>query len=99
MTTAIPQPAIVHHAAASRFEVRTDGQLAVADYVLRGDVMVMTHTGVPRALEGRGLAARLVGAALDHARAKRLRVESHCSYVTAYMQRNPETLDLLIDRH
>lgn len=96
-----PPLSVVHNTAQSRFEVHVDGQLAVADYVLRAgddgrDVMVMTHTLVPRALEGRGIAAQLVAAAMAHAREQGLAVDPKCSYVAAYMQRRPELHDLRV---
>lgn len=86
---------VKHDVAAQRFETRVDGHLCEADYELIDGVMWMTHTGVPRALEGRGIAAQLVKAALDHARAQGLKVRPSCSYVRVYMQRHPETQDLL----
>ena len=67
----------------------------VADYRLAGSVMAMTHTLVPQALEGRGIAAALVAQALAHARSEGWRVRPVCSYVESYMRRHPETLDLL----
>lgn len=84
-----------HNPAASRFETTVDGQLCVADYRLEGGVMSMTHTYVPPALEGRGIAAALVAKALAHARGQGLRVRPACSYVAAYMQRHRDALDLL----
>ena len=89
--------AVIHIAAASRFGATVDGQLCVADYRLAGTLMTMHHTFVPPALEGRGIAAALVAAALAHARREGLRVRPTCSYVSAYMRRHPETLDLLAD--
>ena len=86
---------IQHHAGAHRFEASVDGRSCVADYRLIGNLMVMHHTGVPPALEGRGIAAALVAAALAHARSQGWRVRPSCSYVAAYMQRHRETLDLL----
>jgi predicted GNAT family acetyltransferase len=86
---------VTHNTAASRFEVLVEGHLCVADYRLAGGVMQMTHTGVPPPLEGRGIAARLVVAALAHARGQGLKVCPSCSYVAVYMRRHPETLDLL----
>ena len=90
-----PSPRITHNSAASRFETTVEGQLCVADYRLAGSVMAMTHTHVPPALEGRGIAAALVAEALAHARREGWRVRPLCSYVARYMQRHPETLDLL----
>ena len=89
--------AVVHNPAASRFEATVDGQLCVAMYRVYGRLMMLNHTGVPHAQRGRGIAAALIAAALDHARAKGLKVRPDCSYAEAYMQRHPETLDLLQD--
>ena len=86
--------AIEHHPEAQRFEITVDGLRSVAEYRLADGGMHMTHTGVPPALQGRGIAARLVQAALDHARAQGLKVNPLCSYVRVYMQRHPETQDL-----
>lgn len=87
---------IVHNPTASRFEATVDGQLCVCQYRLFRNVMMLVHTGVPTALRGRGIAAALVRAALDHARAKGLKVRPDCSYAEAYMERHAETLDLLL---
>lgn len=87
--------AITHNPAASRFECTVDGHLSVADYQLRDGVMWMTHTSVPNALQGRGIAAALVAAATDHARAQGWKVKPLCSYVEVWMRRHPESLDLL----
>ncbi len=97
--TTRPTIAVAHNASALRFEASVDGLLSEASYRLAegaaGPVMVMTHTGVPTALEGRGIAGQLVAAALGHARAQGWRVRPLCSYVAAYMRRHPETQDLL----
>lgn len=87
--------AITHNAAASRFETTVDDLLCRADYQLVDGVMRMTHTGVPSALGGRGIAAQLVAAALAHAEAQGYKVEPWCSYVRTYMQRHPESQALL----
>jgi predicted GNAT family acetyltransferase len=86
---------VIHNTAQSRFETTVDGQLAKLDYHLRDSVIVLVHTEVPKALEGRGLGASLVQAALAHAREAGLKVEPRCAYAAAYMQRHPETQDLL----
>ena len=83
-----------HNTAESRFEAIVDGFLSVADYGLSDGQMVMTHTFVPPDLRGRGVAEKLVRAAMEHARAERLRVVPACSYVGAFLQRHPEYRDL-----
>jgi uncharacterized protein len=85
----------LHNEKASRFEMRVQGQLCIAQYRLIDGVMWLTHTEVPPHLQGRGHAAHVVKAALDHARAHGLKVRPACSYVHGYMRRHPETRDLL----
>jgi len=87
--------AVTHNAARQRFEATVDGQLCVADYQLRGNVMWMTHTGVPSAVGGRGIAAELVRVALAWAEKSGHTVEPSCSYVEVYMRRHPQTQRLL----
>lgn len=86
---------VIRNESASRFEATVEGRLCIADYRLRPGVMVMPHTVVPPALQGRGIAAELVRTALDWARGQGLKVEPVCSYVALYMRRHPETQDLL----
>ncbi|SFV37545.1 hypothetical protein SAMN05216456_2978 [Devosia crocina] len=57
--------------------------------------MVITHTGVPPAFEGRGIAARLVNAAIADARDQGFKITPVCSYVVAQFRRHPEWSDLL----
>ncbi len=91
-------PEIVHDRAAGRFETTIDGLRCEAAYEMIDGVMWLTHTAVAHRLEGRGIAARLVRAALDYARAEGLKVQPACSYVRAYMRRHPETQDLIATR-
>lgn len=72
----------------SRFEAHQDGALVgVLDYVLRGDVITFTHTGVPEALRGRGIAAELVAGAIGQARAEGAHeIVPQCSYVQRWMK-------------
>ncbi|MBP3973270.1 GNAT family N-acetyltransferase [Pseudoxanthomonas spadix] len=81
----------VHHQPqANRFVIDADGQQAVLDYQLQGHRMVITHTGVPTALRGRGLAEALTRAALAHAQDQGLKVTPACSYAASFLERHPE---------
>ncbi len=86
--------AVEHLADLGRFQTEVEDQPCVAEYRLEGKVMTVTHTGVPTPLEGRGIAAALMQAVFDHARAHDLKVRPQCSYAAAYMQRHPETATL-----
>ncbi|HNJ82754.1 MAG TPA: GNAT family N-acetyltransferase [Piscinibacter sp.] len=86
---------IEHDAKAGRFFTQVHGHLCLCDYRLRDGVMAITHTEVAPELEGQGIAAELVRAALAHAREQGLKVRPLCSYVQAYMRRHPEVQSLL----
>jgi predicted GNAT family acetyltransferase len=88
---------IRHNPEARRFEAFVDGELCRADYRMAGDVMHIVHSEVPYRLEGQGLAAQVVRAALDYARANGLKVVPACGYVRAYMRRHKESQDLLAE--
>jgi predicted GNAT family acetyltransferase len=87
-------PDIHHDPVAHRFETRVDDALCVLDYTLDHGVMTITHTLVPEAVGGRGLAGALVRAALDAARLEGWKVVPACSYAKAWMARHPEFDDL-----
>ena len=88
---------------ASRYEARlppnADGDgapaVAFAAYLRHGGEIVFTHTEVPPALEGRGVASALARAALDDARRKGLAVIPRCPFVAAFIRRHPEYRDLV----
>ncbi len=63
------------------------GRRCVLDYRRQGDAVVFTHTGVPPALRGQGLAAQLVSAGLQWAAEQGLRVIPACSYVASFLRR------------
>lgn len=87
--------AIENNTAASRFEYKENGQLCYLNYSLNHHVMSITHTWVPQALEGRGIAAELTKAALTAARENHWKILPICSYTVAYIKRHPEYQDLL----
>ena len=86
---------IEHLPELGRFQAVVEGHACVADYRLADGVMAITHTEVHPSLGGRGIAAALVQALLDHARAHSLKVLPLCSYADAYMRRHPESAALL----
>lgn len=87
--------AIQHDRVAHRFETREEDMPCLLEYTLADGVMTITHTGVPAAVGGRGIAAALVQEALETARAEGWKVVPACSYAAVWMQRHPAYHDLL----
>lgn len=81
---------ITNDEAAGRYETVVDGCTAELTYRLTGDRMVITHTGVPPAIEGRGVGSALARAALDDAAARDLTVVPLCSFVASWLDRHPD---------
>lgn len=65
---------------------------AEIDFLLREDVLIVTHTWVDEDLGGQGLARKLVLEVLSLAKEKQLRIQTSCSYVRGYFQRNPDSV-------
>ena len=86
---------VLNNIAESRFEATVEGLLCVAEYVIKEDRMIFTHTFVPAELRGRGIAEKLVRTALAEVRAKHLKVIPVCSYVARFIDRHKEYGDLL----
>jgi len=86
---------VVHNSDARRFEVQHGDMIAVLEYQLVPGRIVFTHTGVPKAMEGRGIGGALVRTGLEHARQHDLAVRPVCPFVAAYIARHPEYADLV----
>lgn len=87
---------ILHDESQQQFYCLEDGLRSVIDYQLRDHVMTITHTGVPAALEGRGIAGALTKHALKTAQERGWKVVPACSYAEAYLRRHPEFTQLLL---
>jgi predicted GNAT family acetyltransferase len=90
------QPYEIHHdPVAHRFSTVVDGVEAEVDYHYDGEVLVINHTGVPRPIEGRGIASELVRAAFEFARGAGVKVRPACSYAAGWVQKHRQYADLL----
>jgi predicted GNAT family acetyltransferase len=80
----------------SRYELRLDGELVgLCDYAPRRGRLVFPHVETRPEFEGRGLATRLVRAALLDVRARGARIEPQCPFVVAFLRSNPDFADLV----
>jgi predicted GNAT family acetyltransferase len=86
---------VTHNIRENRYEATVEGKLCVAEYVRNNDRMIFTHTFVPAELRGRGIAEKIVRAALADARTQKLKVTPACSYVARFIDRHPEYRELI----
>ena len=97
MSTTDSVPLVTNKRDEHRYEVKVDEQLAVLTYKLQVGRITFLHTGVPPALEGRGIANQLASFALEEARAQHLTVVPLCPFVASYIRRHREYLPLLTE--
>lgn len=75
-----------------------ESELTYARAMQHGQKLIVAeHTGVPRALSGRGIGLALVARAVEDARAEGAKVAPHCSFVRLHMQRNAGWRDLIAE--
>ena len=89
---------ITNNLALSRFETVEEGTTAYLSYELFPGIIELQHTIVPRAIEGRGIAARLTDFAVAYARSEGLLIRPVCSYSVRYFERHAE-LGVLLAEH
>jgi predicted GNAT family acetyltransferase len=89
------EPHVRDNPARSRYEVEIDGLLAVVEYNRVEGGIVVSHSEVPKTLEGQGIAGAMYRALLATARTEGLRVIPVCPVFAVYLQRHPETHDLI----
>ena len=81
---------VVHNTAQKRFEIQLGDQIAMVKYILGSGEIIFTHTEVPEAFEGQGIASKMAKVAVEYAKAQGLRIRPMCPYMASYIQRHPE---------
>lgn len=79
-----------------RFELERDGNVATLNYTVAGKVLALTHTEIPDAMRGSGVASTLARTALDWARENHMKVDVVCPFVAAFLESHPEYQDLVL---
>lgn len=91
---------VIDNPSRRRYELRL-GEKVIGSiaYDTEPNAVVLIHTEVDRAFEGRGYGSRLISGALDDIRARGLSVVPVCRFVNAYLGRHPEYADLVAREH
>ena len=82
-----------------QFQVELDGETAFAEYRLVDHGIILPHTVVPEAFEGRGVGSALAKAALGYARDHALKVIPTCPFIAGYIRKHPEWHDIVHDTY
>jgi len=81
---------VVHNPEKKRFEIQIGDQIAMVKYVMGSKEIIFTHTEVPEAFEGRGIAGKMAKSAIEYAKEHGLRIRPMCPYIAEYIKRHPE---------
>ena len=80
----------------SRYAIFLDDELGgFAAYQESGREISLTHTEIDSRFEGKGLGSGLARGALDDVRSRDLSLLPHCSFISGYIKRHDEYLDLV----
>ena len=93
------EPTVIHNTDAHSYEIFIGAEkVGNLDYSLRLNEIHFTHTGVDPKHQGKNLAAILTKWALNDVREQgKYKVVPVCSYTVRYMDKHPETQDLLLN--
>ncbi len=83
-------PVVEDERAAERFVVREGTDEAELTYHRHGDRLALLHTGVPPAMEGKGVGSALVRAAAERAAGEGLVVVPYCPFASRWLKSHPE---------
>jgi predicted GNAT family acetyltransferase len=80
----------------NRYEIRVDGDLAgFVEYEREGDSVVLIHTEVDSAFEGKGVGSALARGTLDDIRGKGGTVVPVCPFIKKWIGKHPDYRDLV----
>lgn len=89
---------VIDDAANNRFVFIENGLEAELTYRVEDNTLTLLHTGVPEDLGGRGIAGRLVQAAVNRASQSGETVAPWCPYTRSWLKKNTnEAAKLTID--
>lgn len=79
-----------------RYEFLGESEVPYIEYIKAQDRIFLTHTEVPKSLEGKGVGSAIVEIALKEVEAKELTLVPLCPFVAGYIKRHPEWKKLVL---
>ncbi len=89
---------LINNEEKKQFEVNADGHTAFVEYTIDNDNKIyLTHTEVPKDLEGKGVGSAMVKKVLQHIKEKGNKVVPMCPFISSYIDKHQEFQSLLSD--
>lgn len=85
---------LIHNEPECKYEYHIDGHIAYITYDDQDGNMHLTHTIVPDALAGKGLAKQLLEDVLAQIEKNGKKAVAQCSYIVKYQEKNPDKSDI-----
>ena len=86
---------VINNEAKKQFELEVNGVLAVIQYKIMGDKILLLSTRVPKELSGQGVGSKLVKESFDIIEKTDLKAVPVCSFIQGWLRKHPEKQDLL----
>lgn len=87
---------LIENAAAKRYEFQIDHHLAFVEYIKTTDKIFLTHTEVPKELEGQGIGSSLIKKVLAEVERLQLILIPLCPFVAMYIKKHPDWKKLVL---
>lgn len=88
---------LINNIEENQYEFHIEKHIAKIEYIRAANKEIyLTHTEVPTALEGQGIASALIKKVLEDIEHKGLRLIPLCPFVVGYIQKHPEWRKLVI---
>ncbi|MEM1322523.1 MAG: GNAT family N-acetyltransferase [Bacteroidota bacterium] len=87
---------LIDNAEAKQYEFHIDGHTPKIEYIKAKGKIYLTHTEVPKELEGKGIGSALIKATLEDVKRQELTLVPLCPFVAAYIKRHPEWRELVL---
>ena len=95
----MPEQEVTDNTSLHRFELKQGNEIASILYSKTPHSIRLIHTEVPPALQGQGVASKLVKGTLDLLRDSGLTIVPSCPFVADYLKRHREYLPMIDPDH
>lgn len=87
---------LINNEDGKQFELHIDGKIAKIEYIRAKEKIYLTHTEVPKGMEGKGIGTDMIRQALEIIKEQGLTLVPLCPFVALYLKRHPEWKSLVL---